>query len=702
MITGVTSVLGSEETLSTSRRPVSGGSTAAILDLFLESLPAFVWATDTDLRLTFLDGNVLDQMGIGDREIPRLIGTHGESLLGTDAPQILERFRPLQRGKAVRFELSFRGRWYSVRAEPLRDSTGKPIGSIGIGLDTTERHELAEELIRERDALAETQQLAQLGSWSHDLKSNTTTVSRELARILGIPYAKEPIPFSDIERRLHPDDRQRVLCELAQAVRLREAFRIDHRILQGAGSLRYVRTQGTFEFDDTGNPLRSIGSMIDTTERMEAQQAAEHLAYHDTLTGLPNRLLLADRIAQNVALAQREHEIFYVVFLDLDHFKNINDALGHAQGDLLLIEVANRLRRATRTSDTVARSGGEEFVILLPKLEYDVDLEKTIAKLRGVFSIPFHLTDGDHVVTASIGYAAYPADGFTADDLLKHADTAMYDAKRAGRNTIRRYAPKSTDTNLRRMQLEIDLTSALDDGQFLVYYQPIFDANTLTMLGVEALVRWQHPLLGLLEPAQFIPLAEHSDYIIALGRWVINDACGTVSRLREKLNLPLRLSVNVSPRQIVTIDHFLLTLEEALQSNNIEANMLDLEMTENTLLREFESAVGLVSQIRALGVGIAIDDFGTGYNSFTYLKHFPVTELKIDRSFISEDNVFDEAISSAIATLGKSLGLRVTAEGVETKEQCAFLKAIGCDRLQGYYFAAPMPPAQLIERYALK
>lgn len=688
------------------QRHVGGNSPADFLDLFLDSLPAFVWATDAELRITLLEGSALDEMGLDAAQVSDLIGTRGESFLGTDATDIIARFLPLQEEKTVRFELMFHGRWYSVQAAAVKDASGTMIGSIGVGLDITERHALAEELTKERDALSETQQIAEVGSWSRDLSTNAVTVSHELARILDIPFTKSPISYVELEKCVHPDDRHRFLHEMQEAMRLRQPFRLDHRVVRQSGAVRYVRTQGTFEFDAWGTSRRCLGTMIDTTDRIEAQQIAEHLAYHDALTGLPNRLLFADRIAQAIALAQRAQQHFYVLFIDLDHFKNINDSLGHPQGDVLLVEVANRLRRVTRTSDTIARSGGDEFIILLTSIKDVSHLESILLKIRNAFSTPFQLSDGGHIVTASIGYAVYPADGSSADDLLKHADTAMYDAKRAGRNAIRHYAAESTETQIRRMQLEVDLAPALEHPQFRLFYQPIVDARSLNILGLEALIRWQHPTLGLLEPDQFIHLAEHSDYILALGRWAINTACAELKHLSDELRVPLRLSVNVSPRQIVNREDFLKTVQAALHDNGVAASSLELELTENTLLREFEAAINVVARIRDLGVGIAIDDFGTGYNSFAYLKHFPATSLKIDRSFISngghahDTSTFNEAISSAIATLGKSLGLRVIAEGIETREQCELLQALGCDELQGFYFARPMLPHDLLERYA--
>jgi EAL domain-containing protein (putative c-di-GMP-specific phosphodiesterase class I) len=312
------------------------------------------------------------------------------------------------------------------------------------------------------------------------------------------------------------------------------------------------------------------------------------------------------------------------------------------------------------------------------------------------------LRGGEYVVTASVGIAAYPHDGSTEAELLQHADTAMYDAKQAGRNTVRRYRGASKTSQMRRTQLEVDLPRALREGEFRVYYQPIVDSKSLGIVGVEALLRWQHPKRGLLLPLAFMDVLEESEYIAPVGEWVISESAGQVARWRAQYHVPLRLSINISARQLLKSARFLPFLPAALSEAGLDAEAVDLELTETTIVRDVEWATAMLGDLRDLGVGIAIDDFGTGYNSLSYLKHFPVTALKIDRTFVNEIGVdaFDEAISFAVAALGRAMRVRVIAEGVETRRQLDTLNALGCDELQGFYFAPPLHRTMLEERIA--
>jgi diguanylate cyclase (GGDEF)-like protein len=436
--------------------------------------------------------------------------------------------------------------------------------------------------------------------------------------------------------------------------------------------------------------------MHDVTERVQAQRAAELLAYHDALTGLPNRWLLRDRLETAIASARRENQNVFVLFIDLDDFKRINDSLGHAMGDVLLAEVGQRLHGIARSSDTVARMGGDEFVIVLTHVDTEEQLQAAVSKLRSAFRAPFRLAGAEYPITASVGVAGFPDDGLTEDELLKHADAAMYDAKQHGRNAVRRFSSVSMASSMRRVQLELDLRRALRDREFRIFYQPIVNARTLRTVGVEALLRWQHPSRGLLLPVAFVDVIEHTSYANAVGEWVLREASAQVAQWRTRLGLPLRLSVNVSARQLQR-DHFAGLLKETLQSSGLQPEAIDIELTENTVVRDLESAATVLARLRDIGVGVAIDDFGTGYNSLSYLKYFPITALKIDRTFVGEIGVdaFDEAISSAVAALGHALRIRVVAEGVERRAQFESLLALGCDEVQGYYFAPPMEAQQL-------
>ena len=683
---------------------IRGSASRESLELILKWLPAFVVVADTELRFTAIRGAVLRGLGIDDDTITSLIGTPAEEYFtGPNGEEIMRNVRRALQGEHVAFEVEWMGRWFSAHITPMRNDQGNIIGTVGVGMDLTARHNLERQLEEERQMLREAQELAELGSWCLDVSTDEIQISTQMARILGIAqHDGERMHYRQLQQWFHPQEAVLIEDEKNRALKSCGTYDIDHRIVRPDGVIRFVRSRGHVQCDVEGNPLRSIGTMLDMTERVEAQRAIELLAYHDSVTGLPNRWLLTDRLRQSIVFARREALKFYVLFIDLDNFKRINDSLGHAEGDVLLSEVGQRLRAAVRESDTVARTGGDEFVVLLASIADEDQARTAINKVRAVFRRAFLLRGGEYLVTASIGIAAYPRDGATEDELLQHADTAMYDAKQAGRNTIRRYRGASKATRVRRTQLEVDLPRALRNGEFRIYYQPIVAAKTLNIVAVEALLRWQHPKRGLLLPLSFMDVMEESEFVAPIGEWVLREAATQVAEWRSRYNLPLRLSINISARQLIKSAEFLPFLPTALHEAGLDAGAVDLELTETTLVRDVEWATAMLTELRDLGVGIAIDDFGTGYNSLSYLKHFPVTALKIDRSFVGEIGVdaFDEAISFAVAALGHAMRVRVIAEGVETRRQLETLNALGCDELQGFYFAPPLHRTMLEERIA--
>ena len=676
---------------------------AEFLDRILQTLPAFVMAADTDLRFTAIRGSILRDLGLDSEQIPRLIGTRADDyFIGPEGHTIVEHARAALRGEQRSFESAWHGVWFTAHIAPMRGEEGEIIGVVGVGMDTTRRHMLEVQLDAEREALNEAQELAEVGSWVLDVATGTVRISAQLARLLGIPYRREPQPFSNLEHFFHPSEYGLFSGEKERALRASGSFDFDHQIVRPDGTIRYVRSRGHVETSDDDAPLRCVGTMLDITSRVEAQRTFEMLAYHDALTGLPNRWLLRDRLTQAIALARREQRKFYVLFVDLDDFKRINDTLGHAEGDVLLAEVGQRLKNATRGTDTVARMGGDEFVVIFTEVHSDDQLQTAIAKLRQAFHAPFRLRGADYRITASIGVAVYPDDALTEDELLQDADAAMYQAKQEGRNAVQRHQGSSLAATLRRVQLEVDLPRALRDAEFRIRYQPVVNAKTLDIVGVEALLRWEHPSRGLLLPMSFMDSMEDSDFMKTVGEWVFREACAQVAQWRTRFGVPLRLSVNVSARQLMR-DHLPRIIAESLNDAGLEPGALEIEITETAIVRDLELTSAMLTEVRDMGVGIAIDDFGTGYNSLSYLKHFPVTALKIDRSFVGEIGVdlFDEAISSAVAALGKALQIRVIAEGVETRKQFDSLRALGCDELQGFYFAPPLEAAHMATKLAI-
>lgn len=677
---------------------------AEILRLILKCLPAFVVACDMNMRFTLIRGRVLEELGLSERAISRLIGTPVQEFFsGPEGEPIMRRVRESLAGASMSFELPWGGRWYNAHVAPVRDERGTVVGSVGVGMDITVRRRLQAQLEQERQMLEDAQMLAEVGSWDLDVRTGTVQISAQMARLLGIVHRPQPILWSELAQAFVPSEMQLIEAEKERALRTCGSYDFDHDVVRPDGTIRHVRSRGHVDCDERGKPRRCVGTMHDVTERVEAQRAAEMLAYHDALTGLPNRWLLHDRLQNAIASARREGQNVFVLFVDLDDFKRINDSLGHALGDVLLGEVGHRLHNAARSSDTVARMGGDEFVVVLTHVENNEQMESALDKVRAVFKTPFRLAGGDYSITASIGVAAYPADALSEEDLLRDADAAMYEAKQRGRNAVQRYSGTSVASSVQRVQLELDLRRALREGEFEVYYQPIVNAVTRRTVGVEALLRWRHPTRGLLLPLAFLEVIEQSEYATAIGEWVLREACAQVSRWRNELHIPLRLSVNVSARQLQR-NHFSSLLREVLQSCGLSADAVDIELTENTVVHDLESAVNILSGLREIGVGVAIDDFGTGYNSLSYLKHFPITALKIDRSFVSEMGVdaFDEAISSAVVALGKALRIRVIAEGVEEQAQLNALLALGCDEIQGFYFAHPMEARQLDRRLVLE
>lgn len=654
-------------------------------------------ASDADLRFTVLRGRVIEDMGLDEAASARLIGTAADQFFrGPQGEPIIQRARAALGGASASIEVQWAGRWYNAHFAPLRDGTGKTVGAVCVGIDITPRYLLLAQLEQERQMLEDAQQLAEVGSWVLDIATGKVQISAQLARLFGFAPPEGSIPWEELAKAIPPREMQLIEDEKERALRTCGPYDFDHDIVRTDGTVRHVRSRGHVECDDRGTPLRCVGTMHDITERVEAQRTAELLAYHDALTGLPNRWLLHDRLQTAIASARREGTNIFLLFIDLDEFKRINDTLGHALGDVLLAEVGQRLHAAARSSDTVARMGGDEFVIILTHIENEEQLEAAVTKVHGVFKTPFHLAGADYAITASIGVAGYPDDALTEGELLKGADAAMYEAKQHGRDAVQRFSRKSVASSMRRVQLEVDLLRALREGEFRAYYQPIIDARSLRTVGVEALLRWQHPTRGLLLPASFFDVIEHTQYAANIGEWILREASAQVARWRRSLSMPLRLSVNVSARQLQS-SHFATVLSDALRDSGLSADAVEIELTENAVVRDLESAATVLARLREIGVGVAIDDFGTGYNSLSYVKHFPITALKIDRTFVGEIgfDAFDEAISSAVAAMGKALRIRVIAEGVEHRSQLDSLLALGCDEVQGYYFSPPVEAQQL-------
>ncbi|HWP47856.1 MAG TPA: EAL domain-containing protein [Candidatus Limnocylindrales bacterium] len=437
----------------------------------------------------------------------------------------------------------------------------------------------------------------------------------------------------------------------------------------------------------------------DITERKQAEETIRYLAYHDALTNLPNRTLFNDRIALAMAQAHRNQHKLAVMFLDLDRFKIINDTLGHSIGDKLLQDVARRLTACLREGDTVARLGGDEFLVLLPKVDQVEDVAKMAERILEIFKTPFRLDNHELFISSSIGITLYPGDGDNVQTLLKNADTALNRAKAQGRNIYQFYTSTMNARAFERVILESGLRRALEQEEFIVYYQPQISLHTGQIVGMEVLLRWQHPDLGLIPPMKFIPLAEDTGLIVQLGEWVLRTACAQNKAWQQAGFPPLCVSVNLSSR-LFKQQNLIQLIDRILKETQLDPHYLDLELTEGTAMENAEVAIITLRELKKMGVRLSMDDFGTGYSSLSYLKRFPIDRLKIDRSFVLNITVNpdDAVIAMLIINMAHNLNLKVIAEGVETEEQLSFLRLHHCDEIQGFIFSQPVP-AEVFTRF---
>lgn len=443
-----------------------------------------------------------------------------------------------------------------------------------------------------------------------------------------------------------------------------------------------------------------IGIMRDITERKATEEKIIHLAHHDALTDLPNRRLVQERIQQTIAWARRSGAQFAVMFIDLDKFKGINDTLGHDVGDRLLQMVAHRLTECLREEDTVGRQGGDEFIVLLGILSAAEDAALVAQKILDALSTPFIINGRDLHTSASIGIAVYPQDGTDVETLLKNSDTAMYHAKETGRSNYQFFTQAMNAAATERLLLESSLRQAIDRNELLLHYQPLVSLGEGGIVATEALVRWNHPELGLVSPVRFIPVAEDSGLIVPLGEWVLRQACTQLKQWREQ-GVPLRrMVVNLSPRQFRQ-KHLVQTFSRVLSETGVDPHWLGLEITESVIMENPEVSIGILEELKALGIELSLDDFGTGYSSLGYLKRFPIDKLKIDQSFVRDitTDADDKAMVAAIIVMAHQLNIRVVAEGVETEAQLAFLREQGCDEYQGYYFSKPLPADEVYAKF---
>ena len=553
---------------------------------------------------------------------------------------------------------------------------------------------------RESDAVRESEErLASFLDSANDLIMSITAEGRFLyvneawQKTLG--YGLEEIEVLSFFDLVHPESKEQFAMELRRAAAGDALSPFESEVVARGG--RSIVIEGNLTCgNEAGDQSVIWGICRDITERKQAEEQLYRLAHHDTLTGLPNRILFLDRLQQAKALATRYHHHVAVLFLDLDRFKIINDTLGHPVGDKLLQKVAQRIAGCVREVDTVARIGGDEFTIVLVNIDTIEDVKRVSHKILKSLSVPFTVDTYELFITTSIGITLFPSDGDNIDTLVKKADIAMYHAKGEGRNNFQFYTPQMDENADKRLLLETSLRKALDHGEFRVYYQPKVDVATKSITAMEALLRWKHPQLGLVSPAEFIPLAEETGLIIPIGEWVLRSACLQNREWLEQGVPRMRVAVNLSGFQFQQ-KNLLDMITSVLAETGLEAELLELEITESVIMQNPDFAVSVLNSLKEIGIHISIDDFGTGYSSLAHLKRFSVNTLKIDKSFVRdvEVNSADAAITTAIIAMGNSLNLKVIAEGVETEGQFSFLSENRCDEVQGFLFSTPMPASEV-------
>jgi len=538
-------------------------------------------------------------------------------------------------------------------------------------------------------------EMSDIGTWDWDIQTSAGYWSPRMKEIVGLPADAEITSFLELESRLHPDDRDAVLAARRAHFERGGPYLVEYRLRHESGSYVWIRVRGQAVWNEAGEPVRMAGSAEDITERVCLQQRLAHLAHHDGLTGLLNRVMFRERLAEGLQRVGQGLE-FALVCVDLDGFKTVNDTYGHAAGDKILKAVGKRLRRCAGEADAVARLGGDEFAII----HHSSDVRRTAgdlgARIVEAVEAPVEIEGTQATVGASVGMALAPRDGSEADLLMQRADVALYCAKQEGRGASRLFEPEMETDIRERRELAEDLRKALANRDLDLHYQPLVNVSTGEITGFEALIRWHHPERGLVPPVEFIPVAEECGLINQIGEWVLVQACCEASGWPADLNI----AVNVSPVQFRG-GLLMLVVAQALSKSGLRANRLELEITESVLLEDDESSLAILRQLHELGVRISLDDFGTGYSSLSYLQRFPFDKIKIDASFIAQvgDDVGDIGIVHAVVGLANRLGVATTAEGVETQGQLDVIRAEGCTEMQGFLFSPPRPADEIADLF---
>jgi diguanylate cyclase (GGDEF)-like protein/PAS domain S-box-containing protein len=641
-------------------------------------------------------GDVDRILGYASGEFPRTVEAWHKSIHAEDQPRVaaavarlwetgepfFEEYRVVKRDGTILH-------WHHS-GTLLPGSGGQPTLCFGTITDVSGRRQIEEALRLSEKRYRTLFERNLAGVYRSTLEGRILDCNESFARIFGYASREEVLQQAAWDFYVKPEDRQAALGKLLERQSLTN---YELCLKRKDGSLVWVLESENLIEGPDGRLSIIEGTTIDITERKRAEEQVKHLAFHDPLTNLPNRLLFSDRLTLAVAQAHRHAQRLAVLFLDLDRFKVINDSLGHSVGDELLRQVAERIQEYVREGDTVARLGGDEFTLLVPGITAEEDAAKIARKICDAIHDPFWIDGRELFVTTSMGVAVYPSDGHDAETLVRNADSAMYRAKEQGRDNYQLYTPAMNAKAVERLSLESRLRQAVANDELELHFQPFFDLKTAEVLGAEALLRWRHPELGLIPPGEFIPIAELSGLIVPIGEWVLRTACAEARKWHEKGFSSLTVSVNLSSRQFQQAD-LVRQVTNALAETGLEPDKLDLEITESNAMQNAEHSINTLWGLKKQGVRISMDDFGTGYSSLNYLKRFPIDRIKLDQSFVRDlpADKDDAAIAMAVIAMGRSLELIVIAEGVETEEQLAFLKDRDCDQLQGFLFSRPLPP----------
>ncbi|MEZ5728816.1 MAG: EAL domain-containing protein [Burkholderiaceae bacterium] len=544
--------------------------------------------------------------------------------------------------------------------------------------------------------LAEAQRLAGMGSWQYLCGARRLEVSAELVALLDLPGGESPRRPGDLLAAIAEDDRLVARNALRACLRSPGTRGVELRVITHEGDIRWFGCRIESEAGPHGRIARLRGTFLDITDRRAAQERIERLAYHDELTGLPNRNRFRERLDAAMKRSSRTSRPFALLFVDLDGFKEINDSLGHDAGDLTLCTVAERLRADLRDEDLLSRFGGDEFLILVENMSSRADVTVVAEKVLASISEPIRLANIEARLSGSVGIAIYPDDAQDGGALLRNADAAMYAAKENGKPRYHFYIPEMSAQIMARLSMVQALRQAIEGSQFVTAYQPIVDGHSGSIEGAEALVRWSHPTRGIVSPGEFISIAEETGLVAAIGGHVLVKACQQVASWRASGNGGIYVSVNVSPSQLAS-GTFLDEVDEAIRVSGIEPSALQLEITESTVMRDAEGAASLLRRLKDRGVRLSLDDFGTGYSSLAYLRQFPIDVIKIDRCFVRDIERRDDEVPivRAIIAIANGLGASVVAEGVETEAQRDALLSLGCRRMQGFLFHRPTPASVL-------